>query len=236
MKIWVGVTDKDWFRPGAKRLFLYLMTHPEKWHATDALLETLWSRAHPRKARHVLTTLFLYLRELFEPWHLPGKDYVFLQSKHGAYGFFPGERFRIDAEEFQEGLKEAEKARLARNFKEARQALDLYLGDYLEEFPYEDWLNPKRDYLREAYFRATRTYAILEQDSGNLPEARRVLEEALFKDLSRSECVLPLIQVLSMMKLTPLARDWGQRHLKYMKEELDEDPAPEVMEALNRLP
>ena len=241
--VWVDrklFTDKDWFRPGAKRLFLYLMTYPEKWQATDALLETLWSKAHPRKARHVLTTLFLYLRELFEPWHLPGKDYVFFQSQRGAYGFFPGERFRIDAEEFQEGLKEAEKARQARNFKEARQAyrqaLDLYLGDYLEEFPYEDWLNPRRDYLREAYFRASRTYAILERDSGNLPEARRVLEEALFKDLSRSECVLPLIQVLSRMKLNPLARDWGQRHLRHMKEDLDSDPAPEIVGALNQLP
>jgi len=233
-------TDRDWFRPGAKRLFLFLLTHPGKWHATDVLLETLWNKPHPGKARHVLTTLFLYLRELFEPWHLPRKDYVFFQSQRGAYGFFPGERFRIDAEEFQEAVKEGEHAQLSRKLQEARKAyrraLDLYLGDYLEEFPYEDWLNPRRDHLREAYFRATLKYATLERDSGNLPEARRVLEEALFKDLSRAECVTPLIQVLSRMKLPQLARDWGQRHLRYMKEELDEAPASKILEALNRLP
>jgi hypothetical protein len=37
------------------------------------------------------------------------------------------------------------------------------------------------------------------------------------------------------MKLTQQAKDWGQRHITYMKKELKEKPAPEVVEALGRL-
>jgi len=232
--------EGTWRRAGVKRLFLYFLSRPEEWQATEALLETLWEKKNSRpRSPKALWPLYSYLRSLFEPWHLPGMVYVFFLSRRGAYGFFPGERFWIDYQEFERGIKKAEKDQLARNFKEARkayrEALDLYLGDYLEEFPYEDWLRPKRDNLRELYFRGVMRYAALERDSGNLPEARRVLEEALFKDLSRSGCAALLIQILIQMKLTHEAKDWGQRHIQYMKKELKEKPAPEVLEALGKL-
>jgi len=231
--------DRDWIRPVIKRLFLYFLTRPETWIEKEAILEALWVKATPGESAGVLKTAFSYLCKALEPWHLPDMEYVFFQSRRGAYGFFPGDRFWMDYQEFERGIKKAEKDQLARNFKEARkayrEALDLYLGDYLEEYPYEDWLRPKRDYLRELYFRGVMRYAALERDSGNLPEARRVLEEALFKDLSRSGCAALLMQVLTQMKLTQQARDWGQRHIKYMKKELKEKPAPEVVEALGKL-
>jgi tetratricopeptide (TPR) repeat protein len=229
-----------WGRAGVKRLFLYFLTRPEEWQATEALLETLWEKKTSRpRSPEALWPLFSNLRSLFEPWHLPDMDYVFFQSRRGAYGFFPGERFWMDYQEFEKGIKQAEKDHRDRNFKEARkayrEALDLYIGDFLEEFPYEDWLRPKCDYLRELYFRGVMRYATLERDSGNLPEARRVLEEALFKDLSRCDCITLLIQTLAQMKFTQQAKDWGQRHIKYMKKELKEKPASEVVEALKHL-
>ena len=181
-------TDKDWGRPGVKRLFLYFNANPGEWEATEGLIETFWIKPGPANPVQGLRFLFFNLRQLFEPWHMPDMDHIFFQSQRGAYGFFPQDRFWMDWKVFEEGIKRAEVAHRARRFKEARQAyrqaLDLYLGDYLEEYPYEDWLRPKRDYLRELYFRSVQRYAKLEQDSGNPLEARRVLEGALFKDLS----------------------------------------------------
>ena len=233
------LTHKDWILPGVERLFLFFAAHPDEWHTTDSLLEILWSKPHPKKTLKVLNNLFSYLRSVFEPWHLRDMDYVFFQSRRGAYSFFPGERFWFDSQVFQEATKRAENAYLSRNFKEIRkayrEALDLYLGDYLKEFPYEDWLNQKRDYLREVYFRSVLRYAALERESGNLSETRRVLEDALFKDPSRSGCAALLIQVLIQMKLSHEAKEWGQRHIAFMKKELKEKPAPEVVEALSKL-
>jgi hypothetical protein len=37
------------------------------------------------------------------------------------------------------------------------------------------------------------------------------------------------------MNLTQQAKEWGERHVKYIKKELREKPAPEVVEALGRL-
>jgi len=233
-------TDDDWTRPGVKRLFLFLATHPNEWHPTESLVEALWGESPPGQAKKVLYALFYYLRSAFEPWHSPRRPYVLLQSQRGAYGFFPGNRIWMDWEDFLEGVRRAENVLLVRNFKEARKAfresLGLYLGDLLEEFPYEDWLRGKRDYLREVYFRSVQRYASLERESGNLHEARRVLEEALFRDPSRSECAVLEMQVLSQMKLSQQAREWGQRHLKYVTEELKSEPSPEVLEVFQRLP
>ena len=232
-------TDDDWTRPGVKRLFLFLATHPNEWQPTESLVEALWGESPPGQAQKVLYALFSYLRSAFEPWHSPRRPYALLQSQRGAYGFFPGNRIWMDWEDFLEGIKHGENALLVRSFKEARkayrEALGLYLGDFLEEFPYEDWLRPKRDYLREVYFRSVLRYATLERESGNPHEARRVLEEALFRDLSRSECATLQMQVLAQMKLSQQAREWGQRHLKYVTEELKSEPAPEVLEAFSKL-
>jgi len=233
-------TDTDWTRPGVKRLFLYLATHPNEWLPTESLIEALWGEAPPGEPQKVLYSLFYYLRNAFEPWHSPRRPYALLQSQRGAYGFFPATRVWMDWEDFLEGVRRAENVLLVRNFKEARKAfresLGLYLGDLLEEFPYEDWLRGKRDYLREVYFRSVQRYASLERESGNLHEARRVLEEALFRDPSRSECAVLEMQVLSQMKLSQQAREWGQRHLKYVAEELKSQPAPEVLEVFSKLP
>ena len=38
------------------------------------------------------------------------------------------------------------------------------------------------------------------------------------------------------MKLSQQAREWGQRHLKYVTEELKSEPAPEVLEVFSKLP
>jgi len=233
------LTDKDWGQSRVKRLFLYFATHPGEWQATEILIERLLAQSGSRNPRPILRPRISELRSLFEPWHLLDMAYAFFQSQRGAYGFFPGERFWMDYQEFEKEIKQAEQAQLKRSFTEARkayrEALNLYLGDYLEEFPYEDFLRPKRDYLRELYFRGVLRYATLERESGNLPEARRVLEEALFKDLSRCDCITLLIQTLAQMKLTQQAKDWGQRHIIYMKKELKEKPAPEVVEALGKL-
>jgi two-component SAPR family response regulator len=102
----------------------------------------------------------------------------------------------------------------------------------LGEFPYEDWLWQKRDYLRRIFFRGTIKYATLELDSGNPYEARRVLEEALFKDLSHSDCMTLLIQVLTKMKLYHEIKEWSKRYMKYMKEILDLEPTREVVDIL----
>jgi len=232
-------TDADWTRPGVKRLFLYLAAHPNEWHPTESLVEALWVEAPPQQPNKVLYALFYYLRSAFEPWHSPRRPYALFQSQRGAYGFFPGNRAWRDWEEFTEGIKRGENALLVRNFREARkafrEALGLYLGDFLEEFPYEDWLRPKRDYLREVYFRSVLRYATLERESGNPHEARRILEEALFRDLSRSECAALQMQILSQMKLSQQAKEWGERHLKYVTEELKAEPAPEVLEVFRAL-
>lgn len=231
--------DKSWLLHGVKRLFLFFLTFPDKWYETDAILEVLYSKSDPKRKQRILYSRLHDLRHVLESFHLSDMDYIFFRSRRGAYGFFPQERFWVDAIDFEGKIKQAHEFRLTNNFKEAREtyreALALYGGDYLEEFPYEDWLFQKRRYLCELYFRAVMNYASLECDLGNTSEARRVLEDALFKDLSRTDCMILLIQILARMKLTHEAKEWGDRYRQHMKKELNEEPAPEVMALLNQL-
>jgi DNA-binding SARP family transcriptional activator len=224
--------DSVWIRSAVKMLFLFLLNNPGRWLSYDVIMENLWHDADPGSSHKVLINRYSDLRKIIEPWHDRTGKYVFLQSQPGGYGFFPQERVWVDADEFAEQVKLAESARLSRSFRKARKAyrraLDLYLGDYLEEFPYEDWLSQKRAYLRDLYFRSAARYAALERDSGNPGEARRVLEEALFRDIGNTECLHLLLEVLQKMKLRTEAREWALRHADFMKKELQADVDPEV--------
>jgi LuxR family maltose regulon positive regulatory protein len=213
------LSDQVWVRAGVKRLFLYLVTNHGKWLSCDVIMEALWKDPHPVRTRKMLSNQFSDLRRIIEPWRLPGWEYQLLRSQRDAYGLFPQGRIWVDADEFLENVKAGDAALLKRGFREARksyrEALELYVGEYLEEQPYDDWVSGRRGQLTNAYFRAVLSYARLERDSGNPAEARRALEEALFKDPSRSECMALLQELLLAMGLSKEAREWAARHRKY---------------------
>lgn len=224
--------DDIWVRAGVRRLFLFLLANPGRWLSHDLILESLWRNPDPAGARRVLANRLSELRRIIEPWHVAGRPYALVRSRTGACGLFGEGRIWIDAEEFAGLARKAEDARLRRSFREARlayrQALDLYAGDYLEEFPYEDWLAPKRTALSGLYFRSTARYAALERDSGNPSEARRVLEEALYRDLGCGECARLLVDVLLRLGLRTQARDWVARHAEHVRRTVGTGPDPEI--------
>jgi len=124
----------------------------------------------------------------------------FCRASPGGYGFFPQERVRVDADEFAKQVKLAESSRLSQ----------------------------KRSHLHDLYFRSAARYAAMERKSGNPGEARRVLEDALFRDPGNTEYLRLMLAVLQQMKLRTEAREWTVRHAEFMKKELPADVDPEV--------
>jgi DNA-binding SARP family transcriptional activator/Flp pilus assembly protein TadD len=224
--------DDVWVRAGVRRLFLFLLANPGRWLSYDLILESLWREPDPAGARRVLANRLSELRRIIEPWHVAGRPYALVRSRTGSCGLFGEGRIWIDAEEFTGLARKAEDARLRRSFRESRQAyrqaLDLYAGDYLEEFPYEDWLAPRRAALGALYYRSAARYAALERDSGNPAEARRVLEEALYRDLGCGECARLLVDVLLRLGLRTQARDWAARHAEHVRQTVGTGPDPEI--------
>lgn len=233
------LAEDIWVRAGVRRLFLFLLLHRGRWLSHDLILESIWRHPDPEGSRKVLANRLSELRRIIEPWHMPGRTYLLLQSRAGACGFFGDDRIWVDAEEFCSLAHQAERAHTSRSFREARglyrRALDLYAGDLLEEYPYEDWLDSKRTALRLQYFRATARYAAMSRDSGNLAEARRVLEEALLRDPGCGECLKILLDIFWQMGLSGQAREWAQRHKDFLKNELGLRPDPEIQQAIARL-
>ncbi len=231
--------ENSWVRAGVRRLFLFLLLNRGRWMTYEQVLETIWRHPDPEAARKVLANRLSELRRIIEPWHLPGRPFLLLQSRPGACGLFGQDRIWVDAEEFSTLIRRAEDAHSRRCFREARgcyrRALDLYAGDLLEEYPYEDWLESKRTALRLQYFRSSARYAAMSREAGNLPEARRALEEAMLRDAGCGECLRLLIEILCQMGLYRQARDWAQRHTDFLKRELGLSPDPEVQQAIARL-
>jgi len=164
------LSEDVWGRAGVRRLFLLLLANRGRWLSNEYIQECLWQEPDPLASRRVLASRLSELRHILEPWHPPGKPYLLIQTRRGACGLFGADRLWLDCEEFPRLIKEAEAHYLKRCFREARkayrQALDLYVGDFLEEYPYEDWLVQKRESIKEIYLRSTIRYAVLEKEGG----------------------------------------------------------------------
>lgn len=153
-------------------LFMYLITHREKPHSPEAILETLWpdqEYADPSKA---IKGIVHRLRQKLDSEIENGSNSTITNS-HGCYSWNQDSTCWHDAEEFETLCREA-RAKAGSDPEAAcqhyRQALDLYRGEYLPESPYSDWLLPIRYHYRRLFIDSVLRYMELlkKQKSYNL--------------------------------------------------------------------
>jgi DNA-binding SARP family transcriptional activator len=221
------LADGDWKRPQVKRLFLYMAMHADRWLPAEVIMHALWQEPDPNRARRTLSTLVSYLRRAIEPWRLEGEPPRFVRSQQGRYGFFPGERFESDAEEFTRlvttGQARCRSGAWAEAVAMLGPALDLYVGDYCEEFPYEAWLEARRGELRELYFAGVGAGAQALFELGRGGEACALLERGLHRDPARFELLGLLLDGLDRAGRRGVARHWCRRVLERAADDLDEE-------------
>lgn len=182
-----AVPEKDWRHGKIKRLFLYLLAHmPRKTHR-DVLLELFWADKDPDTAANNLSTSLYYLRQVL------GTEAVLYQQ--GLCWLAP-ERLWCDASAFEQSLKIADYYRETGQPEQAvsfyQEAVSLYRGDFLEEYPYEDWLENERQRLQFLFSRGLVALAEIRAGSGRLAEAMEILGQAPLNRIHLQQ-VLPLL-------------------------------------------
>src|SRR5215208_7276632 len=142
----------------ALAILKYLLAYRTQRVSRDWLMDWLWPKASPKRARSSLSTAIYDLRCMLRSYSLPEEYAPHILLDREYYSLCPDLQVWTDVDEFEsryvEGLSLERTKRLPAAEAKYEEAVDLCRGDFLSEDLYEDWTVVERERLRNAYMDA----------------------------------------------------------------------------------
>jgi basic membrane lipoprotein Med (substrate-binding protein (PBP1-ABC) superfamily)/DNA-binding SARP family transcriptional activator len=167
--------------PKQRALLAILLTRVGEVVPLERLIELLWGEAAPRTADHSIQIYVSDLRRAFEP--LGGSDQLVTRAPGYVLDVDPDS---VDAWKFERLVKEGTRL-LEGGDQDAgrttvREALGLWNGPPLSDFPYEEFAQPVVRRLIEERLTAVEAYAAASLEAGRITEALDLLTAAVQDD------------------------------------------------------
>jgi basic membrane lipoprotein Med (substrate-binding protein (PBP1-ABC) superfamily)/DNA-binding SARP family transcriptional activator len=220
--------------PKQRALLAILLLHVGEIVPVDQLTELLWGDNAPRTAAHSIQVYVSDLRKVLEPL---AKRHVIITRPSGY--ILETDPNSIDVVRFERLVGEGTRAitdddRL-RGEEVLRWALDLWRGQPLSDFSYDDFAAETTRRLESLRLDAVEGLAELELDNDRPQEALRFAEDAISTDPLRE-----FPRRLSMIALYRLGRhpealSSFQRFRSLLADELGLDPSPELRQLYERM-
>lgn len=166
-RLWRGseeVPARDWRRKKARQLFHLLLTHRAKMMHRDQIAEILWPELDPDGAQRDFKIAYSALCSVLEPARKRNAPSAFVARDGTLYGLRPEADIWLDTAEFEHYVAEGDllwETEQAAALPAYRAALSLYQGEYLQEYPYEEWNSELRERLLTVYLRTAERVALL---------------------------------------------------------------------------
>ena len=158
--------------PKQRSLLALLLLNGNQSVATDRLIDLIWGEAPPRTAAHSIQIYVSALRKL-----LGDDGRIETRSPGYSLKVHPEE---LDSLRFQRLVESGEVERL-------RQALQLWSGEPLSDFAYEDWAQPHIRRLRGLWARAVEMLAEGELEDGRVTAVPGLLDGLIASEPLREE-------------------------------------------------
>ncbi|HNS51688.1 MAG TPA: BTAD domain-containing putative transcriptional regulator [Anaerolineae bacterium] len=217
----VPIPDEAWQpRRKARLLLLYLLGRAPRRVPRDELIDALWPDLPPDSAGPALNTTFSELRRILEPYLGQRQPSRYLAREEETLVLHAVGETWYDVTAFREAARAGGQA--------ARQALELYRGDFLPEEPYVDWVLRERERLRGLYLNTLTAWLEEQVQAGAWREgaelARRILEmEPWLEEVWRA-----LMTCLARLGRRSEALHAYQDCARALRDELDAAPSPET--------
>lgn len=172
----------------------------------DEIIDQFWPEVHQTSGRNSLNVALCHIRRHFRKYLQPGQQIIIYHR--GCYRLNPEWVIQTDVQRFEKHFQQARQ--LENNgdtngaFKNYRKALQLYHGDLLEAFLYEDWAGALRERLKEIHLQALDGYGLLHLQNEEHRQAQHIFQQMLRCD--------PLLERVHQLLMWCYAKE-GQRDL-----------------------
>jgi len=220
--------------PKQRALLAILLTRIGEVVAVERLVDLLWGDAPPRTADHSIQIYVSDLRRAFEP--LGGSD--LLGTRQHGY-VLDGDPDSVDAWRFERLVKEGTRL-LEDGDQEAgrstiREALDMWNGPPLSDFPYEEFAQPMSRRLTEERLTAVEAYAAASLEVGRVTEALELLTAAVGDDPLRERArELMMLALYRAGRHADALRSFHALRTQ-LTDEFGVDPSPSVRALYDRI-
>ena len=191
----VEIPAKAWQRKKARQLFQLFLTYRRTTLHREQIVEMLWPELDPENAQRDFKIAYNVLCRVLEPDRPRNTPSAYILRDGSRYGLRPGADMWFDTAVFDQLITTADQL-LHHNPTAAgehyQRALALYMGAYLQEYPYEEWANQERTRLNNRYIRAAERLARALLQANETEKAIEVCQELLSQD----NCWEPAYQIL----------------------------------------
>jgi basic membrane lipoprotein Med (substrate-binding protein (PBP1-ABC) superfamily)/DNA-binding SARP family transcriptional activator len=220
--------------PKQRALLAILLTRVGEVVPLERLVELLWGAAAPRTADHSIQIYVSDLRRAFEP--LGGSNVLVTRQPGYLLDVDPD---TVDAWKFErlarEGLRLLQDGEHDAGRTAIREALGLWSGPPLSDFPYEEFVQPVVRRLTEHRLTAVEAYAAASLEAGRVTEALDWLTDAVRDDPLRERArELLMLALYRSGRHADALRSYHALRTQ-LTEDLGVDPSPSIRALYDRI-
>jgi LuxR family maltose regulon positive regulatory protein len=186
-RVWRGaekVDDREWRRSKALHLFQLLLTNRERMLEKEEIIDALWPDVGLDIGPRNLKIALYALNKALEPDRAAGVESAYIARQGSAYGIRHPADVCLDIDEFEQAIRSGSngEGESEGNCAALQRALDLYLGDYLQDSLYEDWASGERERLLALYLRTAEKLAAMRLKQGRYDDTVALCRRILTRD------------------------------------------------------
>lgn len=164
----------------------------------ETLIDRLWPDEELDKASNRLSVALSTIRSVLDPEKAHHTDWYL--ERDGETLALSTDRVTVDATDFLEAAKKGQSAIRSGDQERGRALLDyaetIYVGEFLEDYPYADWAVAPREEIRSWYLRVASQLAEVELSEGDFDGASRRFLRMLERDPFDEPTHLSLIRAM----------------------------------------
>ena len=223
-----------WTTKRARDILCFIASRRHRRASKDTIIDTFWGEADFDVVEKNFHPTVSHIRKALNS-NQPLKQ-KFLLYRDGDYLLNPEFSYRIDTEEFDRLVTEAEAARRAREFERCigayEQAIALYRGDFMQG-SYDEWVDEQRSYYQEQHLRMLESLAAVAQKMQEWPRSLDLAHRILHADPFREDIHCMIMRAHAALGNRVAVKEQYESLSRLLRKELGVEPAHRYAENLS---
>lgn len=225
-----------WTTKRARDILCFIASRRHRRASKDTIIDTFWGEADFDAVEKNFHPTVSHIRKALNS-NQPVKQ-NFLLYRDSDYLLNQEFPYRIDTEEFDRLVAEAETAKragdTARYLSCFEDALALYRGDFMQG-SYDEWVEEQRAYYREQHLRMLEVLALAAQKGEDWPRSLQLAQQILGDDQFREDVHCMIMRAHAALGNRAAVKDQYEHLRRVLRKELGVEPAAETQKIFKNL-
>ena len=225
-----------WTTKRARDILCFIASRRYRRASKDTIIDTFWGEADFAAVEKNFHPTVSHIRKALNS-NQPVKQ-NFLLYRDSDYLLSQEFPYRIDTEEFDRLVAEAEAAKRAgdhaRYISCYEDARALYRGDFMQG-SYDEWVEEQRSYYREQHLRMLEVLAVTAQKKEDWPRSLKLAQQILSDDQFREDVHCMIMRAHAALGNRAAVKEQYEHLRRALRKELGVEPAAETQKIFKEL-